>query len=220
MMAELKHEFVQASRGKSGRLLIMLHGLGDSIAGFRWMPEALNLPWLNYLLVNAPDPYFGGFSWYDFTGDVASGVSRSGNMLVRLLKEQEGKGFSPEKTVLAGFSQGCLMSIEVGMRYPRRFAGIIGISGYICDPEKLLKELSPVAKKQRVLMTHGTFDPIVPFALVKEQVRRLQQAGLNIDWQELTKPHTIAGEPELKLIRDFITAGFNGAGSKRQATSR
>ena len=37
----------------------MLHGLGDSIEGYRWMPEALDLPWLNYLLVNAPDANMG-----------------------------------------------------------------------------------------------------------------------------------------------------------------
>src|SRR5437867_3495952 len=65
------------SREKSNRLLIMLHGLGDSLAGYRWMPEALGLPWLNYLLVNAPDQYFGGYSWYDFIGDIAPGVERS-----------------------------------------------------------------------------------------------------------------------------------------------
>ena len=36
--------------------MIVLHGLGDSMEGYRWLPEALQLPWLNYLLVNAPDP--------------------------------------------------------------------------------------------------------------------------------------------------------------------
>jgi phospholipase/carboxylesterase len=212
-MATLKCEFIPASKKDSGRLLILLHGLGDSLAGFRWVPEALNLPWLNYLLVNAPDPYFGGFAWYDFTGDVTSGVNRSGELLIRLLKSQEAKGFAPEKTILGGFSQGCLMSLEVGLRYPRKLAGIIGISGYVCDPDKLLRELSPVARKQRVLMTHGTFDPIVPFLLVQDQVRQLKKAGLNIAWHELMKPHTIAGEPELKLIRDFIAASYNGAAS-------
>ena len=60
----LDSELIPA-REKSNRLLIMLHGLGDSIAGYRWMPEALDLPWLNYLLVNAPDQYYGGYSWYD-----------------------------------------------------------------------------------------------------------------------------------------------------------
>ena len=41
------------------------------------MPEALNLPWLNYLLVNAPDEYFGGFSWFDYPHDMKPGILRS-----------------------------------------------------------------------------------------------------------------------------------------------
>src|SRR5690242_12118397 len=134
----------------------MLHGLGDSIEGYRWMPEALDIQWLNYLLVNAPDEYFGGYSWYDFIGDMTPGVTRSRDLLTKLLDEQRAKGFPAEQITLGGFSQGCLMSLEVGLRYPHRFAGIMGISGYVCDPDKLIQELSPVARQQRVLATHGT----------------------------------------------------------------
>ena len=188
--------------------MIMLHGLGDSVAGYRWLPEALNLPWLNYLLVNAPDDYYGGYSWYDFGGDLAPGVERSRKLLFELLDEQRQKGFPTEQTVFGGFSQGCLMSIDVGLRYPHRFAGIVGISGYVCEPEKLLKELSPVALQQRLLITHGTLDPLIPFAIVREQINDLKAAGLHIEWHEFAKAHTIAGELELEVIRNFIMAGY------------
>src|SRR5690349_18837270 len=124
----LEHEFIPAAEKGSRRLLIMLHGLGDSVAGYRWMPEALNLPWLNYLLVNAPDEYYGGYSWYDFIGNISPGVTRSRKMIFDLLETQRENGFPSEQTVFGGFSQGCLMSIEVGLRYPRKFAGIVGIS--------------------------------------------------------------------------------------------
>ena len=140
----LKTEFVPAQE-KSSRLLVMLHGLGDSIDGYRWLPEALGLSWLNYLLVNAPDPYYGGFSWFDFAGDVVPGVTRSRERLTALLDEKREGGYPAEQTLLGGFSQGCLMSIETGLRYPHVLAGIIGISGYIASPELLVSELSPVA---------------------------------------------------------------------------
>ena len=61
----LDTEFIAATEKSSRRLMIVLHGLGDSMEGYRWWPEAMQLPWLNYLLVNAPDPYYGGFAWYD-----------------------------------------------------------------------------------------------------------------------------------------------------------
>src|SRR5881409_2945214 len=115
----LESELIPAQEEGSRRLLIMLHGLGDSIEGYRWVPEALDLPWLNYLLVNAPDSYYGGYSWYDFAGDIAPGVLRSRKLLTCLLESHEEKGFSSNDILLGGFSQGCLMSMEVGLRYPR-----------------------------------------------------------------------------------------------------
>ena len=102
------------------------------------------------------------------------------------------------------------MSLEVGLRYPHLLAGIVGISGYVCNPEKLIAELSPLALQQRVLITHGTLDPLIPFALVREQVNVLKSAGLHIEWHEFVKPHTIAGEPELEVMRDFIRVRYEG----------
>src|SRR5258706_371260 len=112
----LHTELIPAQQHDSRRLLIMLHGLGDSIEGYRWLPEALNLPWLNYLLVNAPDEYYGGYSWYDFAGENLTGVKRSRQLLFDLLDEKARSGFEPVQTVLGGFSQGCLMAIDVGLR--------------------------------------------------------------------------------------------------------
>jgi phospholipase/carboxylesterase len=207
----LHNEFIPAQENNSRRLMIMLHGLGDSIEGYRWWPEAMGLPWLNYLLVNAPDEYYGGYSWYDFAGDIVPGVARSYKLLSKLLEDMKGKGFAVEQITLGGFSQGCLMSVEVGLRYPERLAGIVGISGYVCDPEKLVEEMSPVALKQRLLITHGTIDTVVPFAVTREQVNVLKAAGLNVEWHEFVKPHTIAGEDELEVIRKFVRAGYPDA---------
>lgn len=204
----LETEFIAASQKKSGRLMVVLHGLGDSSAGFRWLPEALGLPWMNYLLVNAPTPYYNGFAWYDFFGDMADGLGRSRKLLFEILDAQRAKGFPTEQTILSGFSQGCLMTIEGGVRYPHRFAGLVGISGHIYEPERLVKELSPVAATQRFVVTHGTLDPIIPIGRMREQVNVLKGAGLNISWHEFMKAHTIAGEPELAVIRNFITAGY------------
>lgn len=211
----LKYELIPAAEKNSRRLLIMLHGLGDSLEGYRWMPEVMNLPWLNYLLVNAPDEYYGGFSWYDFGGDLTPGVERSRKLLSDLLDDLRAKGFPTEQTTLGGFSQGCLMSIETGLRYPHRLAGIVGISGYVCDPEKLVRELSPVAMQQRLLVTHGTLDPMVPFAVTREQINVLKAAGLKIEWHEFVKPHTIAGQDELDVIRKFVRAGYPDATGNR-----
>lgn len=202
----LKTHFIPAEEKGSLRLMLMLHGLGDSIAGYVWLPSAMQLPWLNYLLVNAPDEYFDGYSWYDFQGDMAPDVRRSAKLLAEVLDAQRTGRFPSEQTILGGFSQGGLMAIEVGLRYPHRLAGIVSLSGHVCEPEKLVQELSPVALQQRLLVTHGTLDPLIPFAVVRKQIKVLKAAGLHIEWHELAKAHTIQGEEEMEIVRNFVRA--------------
>ena len=204
----LTTEFRKASESDSRRLLVVLHGLGDSTAGYRWLPPVLELPWMNYLLVNGPDPYFGGFSWYDFIGDFGPGVRRSRALLFELLDAQRANGFPTEQTTLFGFSQGCVMTIEVGLSYPHHLAGLVGISGAVHEPEKLVEQLAPLAFQQRFLVTHGTDDTMLPFAQTREQINILKAAGLRIEWREFVKGHTIAGEEELDAIRNFVVAGY------------
>jgi phospholipase/carboxylesterase len=204
----LNSELVPAAEGDSRRLMVMLHGLGDSLEGWRWFPEVMNLPWLNYLLVNAPDYYFGGFSWFALGDDITPGVQRSRKLLFDLLDDLRAKGLPADQITLGGFSQGCLMAIDAGLRYPHRLAGIVGISGWINELEEMVQELSPVARQQRLLMTHGTDDPMVPIAKVRPQIPVLKAAGLQIEWHEFAKEHTVAGEEEISVIRNFVRAGY------------
>jgi phospholipase/carboxylesterase len=204
----LHGEFIPATEKDSRRLLVFLHGLGDSAAGWRWLPDALGLPWLNYLLVNAPDEYYGGYSWFDYPTDIGPGIHRSRKLLFELLDDLRAKNFPAGQITLGGFSQGCLMSLEAGLRYPHRLAGIAGISGWVFEIGNLIRDLTPVARSQRLLVTHGRYDPLLPFAEVQQQVRQLQAAGLDVAWHEFSKEHTIHGEAEIAVIRDFVRAGY------------
>lgn len=51
----LESLFIRAASRDSRRLMIVMHGLGDTLESFRSLPAEINLPWLNYLLVNAPN---------------------------------------------------------------------------------------------------------------------------------------------------------------------
>jgi len=186
----------------------MLHGLGDSIEGYRWLPEAMDLPWLNFLLVNAPDAYYGGYSWFDYPDNMAPGIMRSRKLIFELLDGFQIRGFAPRDVTLGGFSQGGLMTMDAGLRYPHRLAGLVDISGWAFEIERLLEEFSPVAREQRLLISHGPYDPLIPFAPVKEQAQTLKKAGLAVEWHEFPKGHTIYGEEELSALRDFVRAGY------------
>ena len=208
-MTTLHSEFIPAADKTSRCLMVMLHGLGDSIEGYRWLAEAMNLPWMNYLLVNAPDEHYGGFSWFDIDNH-PPGVLRSRKSLFQLLDDLRAKHFPAEQITLGGFSQGCLMTIDAGLRYPHRLAGLVGISGWVFELEKLLHEAPPAARQQRLLVTHGTFDTLIPVAKVREQIKTLKAAGFDAEWREFPKAHTIHGEEELSVIREFVRAGYVG----------
>jgi phospholipase/carboxylesterase len=199
-------DFVPATESGSKKLMVVMHGLGDSMDGYRWVQEAMQVPWLNYLLVNAPDPYYNGFAWFDLYSNAGVGIERSRKLLFALIEDLKKKGHQPSDMVISGFSQGCLMSMEMALHYPERFAAIVGISGWVHSPETT--ELTSVAKEQRILMTHGTQDPLVPIEAVRKQVTELQKRGLQIEWREFVKAHTIAGETELKVIRQFLADKF------------
>jgi predicted esterase len=49
---------------------------------------------------------------------------------------------------------------------------------------------------------------LLPFAGVRDQVKQLQAAGLNVEWREYPKEHTIHGEEEISAIREFVRAGY------------
>jgi len=201
---KLKAEMVRAQDANSRRLMIVLHGLGDSGAGYNWLPIAMNLPWLNYLLVNAPYPYEGGYSWFNNQSDIKG----STELLFTFLDEKRSEGWPTEQTMLFGFSQGCNLAWQLGLRYPHLFAGIIGIDGLVNDLPAALASLSPVSRQQHYLVTHGTEDTVMPLARSAEQVQELKKAGLNIDWREFKKTHTIAGAEEIDVIRQFIVASY------------
>ena len=206
----LHTEFIPATEANSRRIFVLLHGLGDSVAGWRWFPDALDLPWMNYLLVNAPDEYYGGYSWFDYPGgDIAPGIHRSRKLLFELLDGlRVKKNIAADQITLGGFSQGCLMSVETGLRYPHRLAGIVGISGWVFEMENLIRDLTPVARSQRLLLTHGHFDPLLPFAETQRQARQLKAAGVNLAWHEFPKEHTVYGTEEVTVIREFVRAGY------------
>lgn len=171
--------------------------------GYRWLPAEMRIPAMNYLLVNAPGRYYGGYSWFDFPGDPVPGILESTKLLWELLDRQRASGFATAQTFMFGFSQGCMMNWEIGMRYPQRFAGLIGLSGMVANPALLVQERSPVALEQDFLITHGWQDTLLQLVVTREQVRQMKDAGVKVQWHEFVKPHTIIPE-EIELIRGYM----------------
>jgi len=191
------------SKTPSKKLLIVLHGRGDSSQGFTWLPQFMNMDDMNYLLLDAPYEYFGGNSWYDLPPSQLIGIAHSSSILADIFDELFEEEFDASQSFLFGFSQGSLLTFEFGARYEKKLAGYLAISGYIYDPELLLKEMNVELKNANWLCTHGTEDDVLPYATSKEQVAILQNAGFSIEFKSYEKTHTIL-EDELHMIKIWI----------------
>jgi phospholipase/carboxylesterase len=202
-----RHRFVPAKQ-PSGKLVIGLHGRGDSLSGLGWLPQAIGLPEVGYLFLNAPDDWEDGYSWYDRPPDQEPGILRSRALLFGLLCELALQGWESRDIVLFGFSQGCLMAMDVGLRYPEPLAGICGISGYLFFPDRIESEMTPHAAAMPWLVTHGTQDELLPIGPTREHVQSLQAAGIPVEWHEVDKGHLVSPRVELPLIRDLFRRAF------------
>ncbi|WP_374034180.1 alpha/beta hydrolase [Bdellovibrio bacteriovorus] len=197
-----KHKFIPAKR-KSDFLMIVLHGRGDSIKPFFSFDEELNLPEMNYLLLNAPRKFLDGYTWYGEPPYQANGVMKIREKLFDLLNDLENQGWDSKKIFLFGFSQGCLISADVGLNYPKKLAGVVGISGYFNFYPRWRNNLSLDAKKTPWLFTHGHQDDILPLEETKYGVDKLKDAGLKVEWVEMDKDHSLKDE-EYPIIRRWV----------------
>lgn len=206
MTLPLEHLFFPAEE-PSNKLIIVLHGRGDSAEGFRFFPQELGFTDVNYLLLNAPYEYYPGYSWYDLPPNQSQGIHASSEMLTHTLDILFSEQFTPDQTILFGFSQGSLLTFEFGSRYKEVLAGYMAISGYIYDSEKILKEMNPKVNQGQWFCSHGYEDDVLPFEQSQAHVKNLQAGGFKIDFRTYHKPHTIALE-EIKDIKQWIASKF------------
>ena len=204
---ELDNIFIPA-KVPSKKLMIILHGRGDSSEGFEGFPPFLALDDMNYILFDAPFEYFSGFSWYQLPPDQLPGIEYSAKLLTKDLDKLFENEFNVEESFLFGFSQGSLLTFEFGARYHKVLAGYIAISGYIYDAKKLLEDMNPEVNKKNWLCTHGTQDPVLPYETSREQVQELQDGGFDIEFKSYEKDHSIDRD-ELTMIGQWIREKLN-----------
>ena len=197
-----KYQFISAKK-RSDNLMIVLHGRGDSIRPFSKFNEELNIPNMNYLLLNAPRKFMDGYTWYGEPPFQAKGVLKIREKMFDLLNELEIQGWDSKKIFFFGFSQGCLISADVGLNYPKQLGGVVGISGYFNFYPRWKANMAPASMKTPWFFTHGYQDDVLPLEQTKFGVEKLKQVGLRVDWVEMDKEHTLE-EKEYPLIRKWV----------------
>jgi phospholipase/carboxylesterase len=195
----------------------MLHGWGANAADLLGLAPYLRLANFSMVFPDAPWPHPqvpGGRMWYAFPlgYDFRSAhdferqedLQTTRQMLTTWLKELAHTSQIPlDRTILAGFSQGGAMNLDIGSQLP--LAGQIILSGY------LHSDFKPPVSDRNLLMVHGTFDPVVPFEKAEAARASLLENGQPVTFHEISMGHEILPEV-IQLISAFCEDLRQGQG--------
>ncbi|HET7746831.1 MAG TPA: carboxylesterase, partial [Vicinamibacteria bacterium] len=122
--------------------------------------------------------------------------------LVRaLLEREEQSGIPSDRLVVAGFSQGAAVALFTGVRFPRRLAGILALSGYEVLPEARY-EATPENASTPIFFGHGTYDPLVPVARGRAAHAAYAQ-GREALWREYPIEHSVSMD-EIEEVGEWL----------------
>ncbi len=203
------------------RLFVLLHGWGANYQDLVPLAPYLQLSQCQFLFPNAPFAHPqvpGGQMWYDLAIDPMTMMptipwhldggtdadndylTKSRSHLTDWLRSLESTtGIPLSQTLLAGFSQGGAMALDVGLDLP--LAGVISCSGY-WHRSTAPSATPPGTTVPPVLLVHGEFDPVVPVNAARSARDRLQHVGVSVDYAEYPMGHEIA-LPALERMQQF-----------------
>jgi phospholipase/carboxylesterase len=198
--------------------VLILHGLGADGRDFLPVAEQLDLSSVGpvrFIFPNAPVmpvTINGGYempAWYDILGaDLTqrqdeAGLRHSQLAIDALIEREKSRGVASHRIVLAGFSQGCAMTLMTGLRHPDRLAGLLCMSGYLPLADKTAAERSPANQDVPIFMAHGTRDPVVLLQRATASREHLQSLGYEVQWHEYAMEHSLCQE-EIQDIEDWL----------------
>ncbi len=207
--------------------VIWLHGLGADGHDFEPIVPELRLPAempLRFVFPHAPVrpvTVNGGMqmrAWYDILsldGDGRSdeaGVRESAAQLVDMVEAERQSGIDPGRILLAGFSQGGAVAAHAGLRYSEPLAGLLLLSTYLpvagAFDTEVIENTASQPRSVPIFMAHGTFDPVLPYALAKSSASIIESAGYSIEWHEYPIAHGVCAE-EIADIREFLVRVYS-----------
>jgi len=202
--------------GDARASLIVLHGLGADGADFIPMVDALRLAEvgpLRCVMPRAPErpvTLNNGYvmrAWYDLYGlethrrEDEAGLRDSIRQVHALIDRERERGVPAHRIVLAGFSQGCAMTLLAGLRYPERLAGLAGLSGYLPLMASTASERHAANAETPIFLAHGSQDDVVAIERGRTARDALATLGYRIDWHDYPMAHSMCMEEVNDLNR-------------------
>jgi len=163
------------SKGKPKNAVILCHGYGGdgkdiSLLASYWrahLPETL------FICPDAPEKCVvspSGFQWFDLMDQTKEQILikslvaeiKLNKLIDEVMYENALQG---EQVVIGGFSQGCMISLQTGIKRKEKINSIIGYSGKIIDTNHLGNN---IISRPNIILMHGDIDEIVPVSFFLE----------------------------------------------------
>ncbi|MES2534632.1 MAG: alpha/beta hydrolase [Pseudomonadota bacterium] len=186
--------------------VIWMHGLGADGSDFVPIVRELDLggcPPIRFIFPHAPTmpvTVNGGYimrAWYDILGpdlvrrEDEKGLRASQAAIEQLIAQEKSRGIAADRIVLAGFSQGCAMALQTGLRHPEKLAGLLCLSGYVPIYATVETERHSKNHDTPIFMAHGRNDPVIPINRAEQSRDLLQALGHPVEWHEYTMQHAV-----------------------------
>ena len=198
--------------------VIWLHGLGADGNDFVPIVRELDLrgcPAIRFVFPHAPImpvTINNGYimrAWYDILGtDIAmredeAGLRKSQILVEQLIAQEKSRGIPTDRIILAGFSHGCAMTLQTGLRHPEKLAGLLCLSGYLPIHTTLVTERHSANHGTPIFLAHGRDDPIIPIDRAEKSRDMLIALSYNVEWHEYPMPHSVC-EDEIDDISAWL----------------
>jgi phospholipase/carboxylesterase len=187
--------------------VIWMHGLGADGNDFVPIVNELDLagcPPIRFVFPHAPTmpvTINGGYvmrAWYDILGadlvkrEDEAGLRASQVEIEKLIAEQKSRGIS--RIILAGFSQGCAMALQTGLRHPEKLTGLLCLSGYVPLNAVTAAERHSANQDTPIFLAHGRGDQVIPIDRAEKSRDLLLELGYNVEWHEYLMQHSVCVE--------------------------
>ena len=194
--------------------ILIMHGLGADGRDFVPIAEQLDLSSVGpvrFLFPNAPTipvTINGGYvmpAWYDILAadlvkrEDEAGLRQSRLEIEELIANEKARGIPANRIVVAGFSQGCAMSLMVGLRHEEALAGIVGMSGYLPLAATTAAEHTAASLKTPIFLAHGTRDGVVALPRATASRDALVAIGYAVEWHDYPMEHSVCPQEVVDL---------------------
>ena len=190
MVNELNVNEKMPASGSVKKVVIFLHGYGADGADLFSLSDPLSeqLPDCFFASPDAPrkcgaSPF--GYEWFpipEIDGstipDMMHALASSEKLIINLIDSYK-KRFRLDSSdfVLLGFSQGCMISLNIGLRQLNNLGGVVGISGRLLMPESL--EETNEKSYPPVVLIHGDADDVVPISSMYDAEKVLNKINVS-----------------------------------------